>query len=332
MKLLLFIFILFGLQAKANPVDFSGESVILMEQDSKRILYQKNIDEVHLTASIAKIMTAIVAIENGDLEKWCLVDEATINQVGSSIYLTKGDKIKLRDLLYGLMLRSGNDTAHLIAKSVGKDVDDFVIMMNNMAKKLKMTSSVFSNPSGLDEENYNYSTARDMAILMSYAMQNDEFRTITGTKRYIAKTFDKNVYEFYNKHRLVASGEANGGKTGYTKLAKRTLVSSFKKNGMELVVVTFNCGNDFNIHRSLSNYGFDNYDMVYVFKRGIIDIPEYSITPIVYEDVCYPLSKEEKLYCEIRLLRKPKESIVGIIYLKIDDKVVEKFNIYGYYR
>lgn len=332
MKWVLFVLLVFGFQAKVQSVDFDGESVILMEAESGRILYGKNIDQVHLTASIAKIMTAIVAIENHDLEAYFVVDEETVNQVGSSIYLPKGDEMKLIDLLYGLMLRSGNDAAYLIAKNVGGTVEKFVLMMNDMAKKLKMTSSVFQNPSGLDEESTNYSTAKDMALLMRYAMQNSVFRKIAGTKRYVAKTKNKQVFEFYNKHRLVASGDAIGGKTGYTQLAKRTLVTMFRRQGMELIVVTFNCGNDFNVHKNLANYGFEHYDLVYVFKRGILDVPEYVLTPIIYQDVVYPLKKDERLRCEIRLLRNPKDIVVGEVVLKIGQTEVRKIPIYGYSR
>lgn len=332
MKRLLLCLILIGsLCTKKQPFDSNAESSILMEVESKRILYGQNIDEVHLTASIAKIMTAIVAIENGDLNQLCLVDQETVNQVGSSIYLTVGDRIKLIDLLYGLMLRSGNDAAYLIAKSVAGDVTNFVKMMNDKAKVLKMTSSVFNNPSGLDEDTCNYSTARDMAILMAYNLHNDVFRKIAGTKSYRCTTANDNTYVFSNKHRLVQAGKATGGKTGYTKLAKRTLVTSFKKQDMELVVVSFNCGDDFNLHQRLADFGFNNFQMVKVFNRGIIDIPYYPHTPIIYQNVYYLVGLEEDLTCEIHMLNHPQTSLIGKIYLIINNQVVMTYNVYWYY-
>jgi D-alanyl-D-alanine carboxypeptidase len=332
MKVTLFLLIFLGMFGAKSPIDVDAQCAILMEKESKRILYQKNIDEIHLTASIAKIMTAIVAIEKGELDSYCLVDQDTINQVGSSIYLQKGDKIKLIDLIYGLMLRSGNDAAYLIAKSVSSNVENFVKDMNNKAKELKMQSSVFNNPSGLDENTCNYSSARDMALLMAYAMDNKTFRKVTSSKNYRCKTFNDTVYVFTNKHRLVQSNEnCIGGKTGYTKMAKRTLVSSFEKDGLELIVVTFNSGNDFNIHNNLSAYGFENYENVKVFNSGIIDVPQYKVTPIIYEDVIFPVRNDERMRCEIHLLNKPTNKIIGKIYLIIDAKIVRVINVYRYY-
>lgn len=333
-RILIFIIfiLLINVNIKANINDVSAESAILLEADSKRVLYEKNIHESHLTASIAKIMTAIIAIENGDLNGYCKVDEATTMQVGSSLYLQLNDQIKLIDALYGLMLRSGNDAAYLIAKSIGGDLDNFVLMMNNKAKELKMTGSVFNNPSGLDEESYNYSTAYDMAILMAYAMENAMFRKITGTKTYKCKSFNDNYYVFDNKHRLIQTDDnVIGGKTGYTVNAKRTLVTVFQKNGMRLITVTFKASNDFNIHKQLSEYGYENYKMVSVLSRGIIDIFEYQITPIIYKDIKYPVRNDEVMRCEIHMIRKPKEAIIGKVYLKINNDIVMVTNVYRYY-
>src|SRR5690554_4908756 len=126
MKILLLFFIILSIPNVNLTLNVNAESAIMIESDSKRIIFEKNIDEIHLTASIAKIMTAIVAIENGDLDKYYRVDDETVRQEGSSIYLQVGEKVKLLDLIYGLILRSGNDTAYLIAKSVSGSVDNFV--------------------------------------------------------------------------------------------------------------------------------------------------------------------------------------------------------------
>lgn len=324
--------IIVNIKVNAYPEGISAESAILMEADSKRVLYGKNIHQSHLTASIAKIMTAIIAIENGDLDKYYIVDKETTMQVGSSLYLQLDDEIKLKDIIYGLMLRSGNDAAYLIAVSVGKDIDDFVHIMNDKAKELKMTNSVFNNPSGLDETNYNYSSAYDMAVLMAYALNNPVFKEIAGTKTYRCKTLNGNYYVFDNKHRLVQTNDnVIGGKTGYTELAKRTLVTAFEKNGMRLITVTFVGSNDFNIHKTLSEYGYENYQMVKVLNRGIIDIIEYPITPIIYKDIKYPVGKNETLKCEIHMIKIPKEAIIGKIYLKINSNIVDITNVYRYY-
>ena len=124
-------------------------------------------------------------------------------------------QVKLIDLLYGMMLRSGNDAAYMIAKSVGKNVDNFVIMMNEYAKKIGMKYSVFSNPSGLDDESYNYSTAYDMALLMASALNNDVFKQITSTRKYTFKSTNGSYRSFTNKHKLVTAYDfVTGGKTG----------------------------------------------------------------------------------------------------------------------
>ena len=268
------VFINIGVIIKADEgIYVDASSAILIEKDTKRIMYEKNIDERFLTASIAKILTAITVIENTDLEKLTLVEKDTISQVGSSIYLELGDKVKVVDLLYGMLLRSGNDAAYLLAKTTSGNIDQFVYLMNETAKKIGMTSSTFSNPSGLDEEDTNYSTAYDMAILMAYALNNETFKEITSSKSYTSKTFNGNLLYFVNKHKLVLNLDyVTGGKTGYTKRAKRTLVTSAYKNGMELICVTFNCGDDWNVHKKLFDYGFNNFEMKTIARRQIIDL------------------------------------------------------------
>ncbi len=313
----------------------SASSAILMEINTGRVLFEKNKNNVYLTASIAKIMTCIVAIENGDLEKYCVVDAETTRQVGSSIYLQLDDEIKLIDLLYGMMLRSGNDAAYLIAVSVSNTLDEFIAQMNNMAKKLNMGSSTFNNPSGLDETTKNYSTAYDMALLMSYAMKNEVFKKITGTATYKCTTKNEHTYVFSNKHKLIRSSKyATGGKTGYTKDAKRTLVTSYEKDNLEVVAVTFNCGDDWNVHERLAEYAFNNYKTITVLKAGIIDIGylHYPLTPIVYEDVKYVVNNNEKLDCVLKLLKNPtNEKVIGEAWLYVNKEVVKKINIYRYY-
>lgn len=196
-------------------VNYNAKSYILMEASSKRILNGKNVNERYLTASIAKIMTAIVVIENYDIDSYVLVDQETVNQVGSAIYLELNDLVCVRDLLYGLMLRSGNDCAYLLAKSCCGSVDEFILMMNKYARIIGMKNSIFCNPSGLDEESCNYSTAYDMALLMCYAMENPVFREITGTSKYRFTSSNGKGYLLYNKHKLVTGYDfIIGGKTG----------------------------------------------------------------------------------------------------------------------
>ncbi len=318
-----------------NGLMIQASSYILMEKESKRVLSEKNMNERYLTASIAKIMTAIVTIENCDnLEKYVEVGLDTIRQEGSSIYLKEGDKVKIIDLLYGLLLRSGNDAAYLLAKTVGSSIDNFAILMNQMAKKVGMISSTFNNPSGLDSESFNYSTAYDMALLMAYALNNKIFAKITSTKSYSSKTYLGNTLYFVNKHKLVHNLDyVTGGKTGYTKNAKRTLVTSAKKNGMELIVVTFNCGDDWNAHQKLFDYGFNNFKMKTILRKQIIDLNNqyYDVIPFLPQDLRYPLKDNEKVKCIVYLINNPKDKIIGKASLYINNKEATSIEIYRYY-
>ena len=173
-----------------------------MDTDSNRILYAENIHEVRSVASISKIMTAALAVESGKLDEKVVVGDEILSAYGSAIYIKVGEELTLRDLVYGLMLRSGNDAALAIAKYVGGDVDTFVQMMNDKAKKIGMKNTTFNNPSGLDEEAGNFSTAYDMAILTSYAMQLKIYREIVKTKQYKLQT-NKNTYVWNNKNKLL---------------------------------------------------------------------------------------------------------------------------------
>ena len=159
------VLLLLLIPIKVGAIETSATSAILMDQDSNRILYAKDIHNVRSVASISKIMTAIVAIENGKLEKKITIGDEIDKAYGSGIYIKKGEKLTLENLLYGLMLRSGNDAALAIAHNVGGSVSKFVEMMNEMANKIGMKNTTFNNPSGLDEEDGNFSTAYDMALL-----------------------------------------------------------------------------------------------------------------------------------------------------------------------
>lgn len=274
MKKIVFFLTLLALIFPCNvkAIETSATSAILMDIDSDRVLYAKDIHRVRSVASISKIMTAIVAIENADIKSNVTIGEEISKAYGSAIYIKIGEVMTLEDLLYGLMLRSGNDAALAIANYAGGSVEHFVEMMNEKAKEIGMIESTFNNPSGLDEDKGNYSSAYDMAILTSYAMQNETYKKIVGTTKYTLKT-NKNVYSWTNKHRLLTGYEyTTGGKTGFTEIARRTLVTTASKNNTNLVVVTLNDGNDFQDHKNLFEYGFENYQSYQVLKKGTIQI------------------------------------------------------------
>ncbi len=333
MKKLILILLLIPIKVCA----ISATSAILMDTDNNIILYEKNINEVRSVASISKIMTAILAIESGKMDDIVIIGEEIDKAYGSGIYIRKGEELTLRDLVYGLMLRSGNDAALSIAHYVGGSVDNFVVMMNKKAKEIGMKNTEFNNPSGLDEEKGNYSTAYDMAKLASYAIKNDEFKKITGTKKYKLKT-NMNTYIWTNKNKMLTMYKySTGGKTGYTEIAKRTLVSYASKDNTNLVVVTLNDGNDWNDHKELFEYGFNNYKNYTLIKKGKINIYDDNYykyyTLYVKNNYNYLFNKNvtNNVIFKYQLTKNrniKNDDVVGNLLIYISDKLVHKEPIY----
>lgn len=233
-------------------------SVCVMDADSGRILYEKNETEERCIASITKIMTGILVIENNkNLDQTLTVSATAEAEEGSSLYLLKGDKLSLRTALYGTMLRSGNDAAVAVAEFTAGDVKSFVKMMNQKAKELGMTHTHYSWPNGLIDED-NYSCARDMAVLGRYAMQNKTFAKIVKTK-YI-ETDDG--YQIENHNRMLSRDKrCIGIKTGFTSAAGRTLVTCFQDpdSSRRVIIVTLNDYNHYADHASLCDWAFENF-------------------------------------------------------------------------
>lgn len=335
-KIIFIIIILIPFNVKAFGT--SAKSIILMDMDSKRIIYGKDINYTQSVASISKIMTAICTIENTDINKKVTVGDEILKAYGSGIYVQIGEKIKIKDLLYGLMMRSGNDAAQVLAKNVSGDIEKFVSLMNKTARKIGMKNSIFNNPSGLDEkDDGNISSTYDMAILTSYAMKNKEFRKIVSTKSYSVKT-DKNVYKWKNKNKLLYSYKyTTGGKTGYTKKAKRTLVTTASKENLNLTIVTINDGNDFNDHVNVFEEAFNNYHNYILLKKGYLNIPleNYYKKDKLYikKNLSYPLTEDEEKIIKIKyeLVKKRKyknKDKVGKVLLYLGDEVLKKEDIY----
>ena len=284
------------LTCRALAIGTSAASAVLIEQNSGRILYQQNADEERLIASITKIMTAVVALEHAD--KGCSYTVTARDMAeGSSMYLKPGDTLLLEELLYGLMLASGNDAALAVAHCVSGETEDFVALMNETARRLGMTHTHFANPNGLDAEGH-YSSARDMAMLAAYALKNQDFRRIVSTA---SVTIGERYLANHNKL-LRLYGGCIGVKTGFTKAAGRTLVSAAAREGMTLVCATLNDGNDWNDHMALLDYGFANYHMETAVPAGQVLASvlvqggtAVSIPLAASEELCYPLTGEESL-------------------------------------
>jgi serine-type D-Ala-D-Ala carboxypeptidase (penicillin-binding protein 5/6) len=316
-------------QMTSASVSVSASSAVLMDQESGRVLYGKDAHEKKRIASITKIMTAILAIESGKLEKMVQVSAKATRAEGSSVYLKPNEKIKLEDLVYGLMLRSGNDTAEAIAEYVGGSLDGFVFLMNQKAKEIGMANTNFGNPHGLDNFENHYSTAYDMALLTRYAMQNETYRVISGTKIHKAPNpGEKWDRVWRNKNRLLSKYKyTTGGKTGYTKRAKRTLVTTATKGDMDLISVTLNAPDDWNDHISMFEYGFQKYDLVEVISKGKIDkVKDKSYQNHIFfnRSFTYPVTEEEKelISVKYKLIKPTKE------WLKTNPEVVGKAIVY----
>ncbi len=244
----------------------SAQTAIMIEGNSGEVLYEKNTEQKAYPASITKIMTALLAIEKGDLDKKVTVSENASGVEGSSIYLETGEKIPLRDLVYGLMLRSGNDAAIAIAEEIGGSTDRFVIMMNKKARELGAYNTHFANPNGLHNPDH-YTTARDMALIAMAAMENPEFKQVAKAKTWICDRGEGRYNYFYNKNKVVYQYDGGTGiKIGYTRVAGRTLVASSERNGMELICVVMNAPNWFQDTYKLMDYAYSQFETVKIAK------------------------------------------------------------------
>ena len=301
-KLSIAILLASGLTCQCLAISTSAASAVVMEKKTGRVLYEQAADEQRLIASITKIMTAMVALEHGDIAATYTVTAEDMAE-GSSMYLRPGDVLSLEELLYGLMLASGNDAALAVAHCVSGDLDVFVEEMNLTARRLGMDGSSFANPNGLDQEGH-YSTARDMATLAAYAMDNETFRRIVSTS---SITIGERYLKNHNKLLSLCEG-CIGIKTGYTKVAGRTLVSAAERNGMTLICVTLKDGDDWNDHINLYDHGFDTYRMETVAEEGsvlastaVCGGEQERIDLIACEELCYPVADGEKLTLCVRI-------------------------------
>lgn len=237
------------LPCRAEAVQLSAASAILMDADSGEVLYEKDAARRMRIASTTKIMTALVVLEHARLTDTITVTGDHMVE-GSSMYLKPGEVVTVEELLYGLMLCSGNDAALALADCCG-GLETFVAAMNDKAAALGMTDTSFANPNGLDDENH-YSTARDMAVLAAYAAQDPTFRRICSTR-----TATVGGRTMTNHNKLLSQVEGCiGMKTGYTRAAGRTLVSCAEREGRRLVAVTLCDGNDWADHKALYEMGF----------------------------------------------------------------------------
>lgn len=269
----------------------SAKAAILMHADSGRVLYEKNADEHMLIASTTKIMTAIVVLEHCELDDLVEVDSRSAGIEGSSMYLKAGESYTVEDLLYGLLLVSGNDAASALALHVADSMEEFAELMNAKAAELGMTESSFKNAHGLDEEGH-YSTARDMAKLAAYCIGNEDFARIAGT---VSHTVGEQT--LVNHNRLLREYDGCLGlKTGYTMAAGRTLVTCAERDGARYVCVTLNDPDDWDDHKALYDWAFANYSFAEVIPAGL----SYEVPLISGAEMTAPAETEGAAYALIQ--------------------------------
>lgn len=288
--------------------DISSRGAVVIEQTSGKVLWGKNAHERLPMASTTKIMTALVAIENSSLDEIVTVPSEAYGTEGSSMYLALGEKVSMKDLLYGLMLSSGNDAAVAIAVHVGKSVEGFVNMMNERARGLGLVNTHFVTPNGLHDDEH-YTTAYELALVAREAMNNETFREIVSTVYYSTET-GNSVRYLKNKNKLLWQYEgATGIKTGYTKAAGKCLVFSADKGGMETVGVVLNSGNIFVDSANMLNHAHENYQMQTFASRGdvlarvrVSGSGKKLLALTVNEDIILPVCSYQDSRYETRVL------------------------------
>ena len=273
----------------------SARSAVVMEPISGRLLYDQNGSKQSLIASTTKIMTALIVCERCNVLDQMLIPKEAVGIEGSSMYLKEGEKLSIQELLYGLMLSSGNDAAVALALYCCGSIQEFAAQMNDKARSLGMTQTHFENPNGLDAKNH-YSTAKDLAILASYAMENPVFRQTVSTKTI---TVGNRCLRNHNKLLWLYPG-ADGVKTGYTRAAGRILVSSAVKNRRRLVAVTIHDPDDWRDHSALLEDGFSKYALERIVTVGdcvgyreIAGGTASKVAVLAAENFNYSVSKDE---------------------------------------
>ena len=241
-----------------NNIRVSARNAIALDSKTKQVLFEQNADEIVPMASTTKILTALVAITHGDLDREVTISKNAASIRGSKVGYVAGEKIKLRELLYGLMYKSGNDAAIAIAEDIGGSIEGLAKIMNDYDNSFGLINSHFESPHGLDSPKH-YTCAYDLALLTTKAMESDLFCQICGTKT-ITKDTSNFTRDYYNINKILYKiPEANGVKTGYTGQAGKCLVSSIKHEGRKIIIVVLNCSDRWNVTEKIYKYVTDNY-------------------------------------------------------------------------
>lgn len=326
---------LFPASASAEEVGTSAKACVIIDEASGRILLSHNADIALPMASTTKVMTALLALEHGDLDAQVTCSRNAFGVPGTSIYLAEGETLTLREMLYGLMLASGNDAAMAIAEHIGGTVEDFCRMMTARAAELGCKNTVFLTPHGLPCEGH-YTTAYDLALIAREAMKHPEFREIVGTSRatipWEGRSYDRVLN---NKNKLLTTYEGTTGiKTGYTKKAGRCLVFGAERDSMRIIGVVLNCWEWFDEAARLMNLAFERYEAVTMLHAGetVASIPvthagDACVSALLSSDLTGVMPKGSLPQVEIDLpdtLEAPIQAgqVIGTAKLMADGTVI----------
>lgn len=330
----------FAVRSSAAPLSLSAVSAVLIEAETGTVLFAKNADEQRAMASTTKIMTAILTIEAGDLDREFTVDPYAIMVEGTSMGLREGDIVSRRDLLYGILLPSGNDAANAAAVSVSGSMKAFVEKMNEKAEALGLSNTHFATPSGLDAQGH-YTSALDLANLTAYAMKNELFREIVGSKskklEYGNPPYSRTLY---NSNKMLKRYEgAIGVKTGFTDNARRCLVSAAERDGVTLIAVTLNASDDWNDHTKMLDLGFSMVN-AYPIETGCS--AEVAVagtgkkTGVYAESATLALMPDQRQRLERRVLlprmvygEVKKDDKLGVIEFYLDGRLVKSVPLFA---
>lgn len=339
--LLLLCFIVPNSKFIANAQSYKAMCVI---SEDGQVLYEHNKNSQLAMASTTKIITAIVAIENcSDLSKVVTVADEAVGIEGTSIYLRNNEQITIKNLLYGLILASGNDAAMALAYAIGGSEQNFVDMMNKFVASLNLNNTQLKNPHGLDEVGH-YTSAYDLAIITNYALNNEVFKDIVSTKTKVLNEGEPNVRYLRNKNKLLFSQEGCVGvKTGFTDNAGRCLVNACEKNGFRVISVVFNCGPMFEECDKLTNLAYSEYELQtfvepysFVGNCDVLDGDKSEATVVTIKGFNKIIKKSELKNYDVEFelnnnIVAPinQNTVVGKVKVLYNNQVIYEDNLYS---
>jgi len=325
-------------KAENHTLSIGARAFVLMDATTGRILLEKNSKDKMAMASTTKIMTALVALENGDLYSQVKVSPKAASVGGSSFYLKPSEILSLENMLYGLLLPSGNDAAVAIAEHIGGSEENFVKMMNQKALELGALNTHFANPHGLDNPDH-YTTAEDLAIIAKHAWTYNKFREIVQTKTKEIKDGNVNRKIFSTNRLLWEFDGADGIKTGYTGNAGKCLVATADKKGFRLISVVLGSADHFQDSKRLLDYGFANYKLTPIViqnnyfttisvEKGVLK----TVDLIAEDSIFLPIKDNEKVSCKIIAPKKIKAPVfkgekIGQLHIYIDNKFATSISL-----